>query len=213
MGSSANLFPRLFPSSFRDDQNKVGAPDGTEQNLGEPVDLSVSPVMEASTAPVIKLSFKEIVSSVQKQNKATKNIDGIAGTAEQPTPPRLIALSTLGNKNEHTIGKRTRSLGPAANEPAQKKSSQNSLASSLERSPLLIEQPRPRNQDREEEIEEEVKRSCQNIQWTREPLPKNIDHWFHDLEMPAPCHQRVLLQLQGLWCSDGKVLPGTVTIH
>jgi hypothetical protein len=55
------------------------------------------------------------------------------------------------------------------------------MASTSERAPLLLEQPCPRNQDREKEVEEEVKRSCQNIQWTRGPLPKNIDHWFYDL--------------------------------
>jgi hypothetical protein len=169
MGSSAELFPRLFPP---DVQNKVGAPDGTVQNLGEPVDLSVSPpepgetVMETSTAPAIKLSFKEIVSSVQKRNKATKNIEGSSGTSEQPPPPRLITLSTLGSKNEDAPGKRARSLGTVANEPAQKKPPQNSLASPSEHIsiPLLLEQPRPRNQDREKEIEDEVKRSYQNIQ-------------------------------------------------
>ncbi len=180
MGSSAELFPRLFPSSSQDVQNKVGVPDGTVQNLGEPVDLSVSPpepgdtVMETSTAPAIKLSYKEIVSSVQKQDKATKNIEGLAGTPEQPPPPRLITLSTLGSKNEDAPGKRTRSLRTVASEPAQKKPSQNSLASPSEHIsiPLLLEQPRPRNQDREKEIEEEVKRSCQNIQWTRGPHPR-----------------------------------------
>ncbi len=189
MGSSAELFPRLFPRSSQDVQNKVGAPDGTAQNLGEPVDLSVSPiepgdtVMETSTAPAIKLSFKEIVSSAQKQNKATKNIEGPAETSEQPPPPRLITLSTLGSKNEDAPGKRARSLGTVANEPAQKKPPQNSLASPSEHIsiPLLLEQPHPRNQDKEKEVEEEVKRSCQNIQWTRGPLPKNIDHWFYDL--------------------------------
>jgi hypothetical protein len=138
MGSSADLFPRLFPPSSQDFQNKVGAPDGTAQNLGEPVDLSVSPiepgdtVMETSTAPAIKLSFKEIVSSVQKQNKATKNIEGSAETSVQPPPPRLITLSTLGSKNEDAPGKRTRSLETVANEPAQKKPPQNSLASPSE---------------------------------------------------------------------------------
>jgi len=43
MGSSADLFPRLFTSSSQDVQNKVGAPAGNEQNLGELVDLSDSP--------------------------------------------------------------------------------------------------------------------------------------------------------------------------
>ncbi len=131
MGSSAELFPRLFPPPSQDDQNKVGAPDGTVQNLGEPVDLSVSPpepgdtTMETSAAPVvtsaapvIKLSLKEVISSVQRQNNMNKNI---AGTSEQPTPPKLITLSNLGSGKGDTMGKRTRSLGTVTNEPAQKK--------------------------------------------------------------------------------------------
>jgi hypothetical protein len=83
--------------------------------------------METSTAPVIKLSFKEIIASVHKQNKASKNSEGIAGATEQPPPPKLITLSNLGSRKEDTMGKRTRSLGSAANEPAQKKPPQNSL--------------------------------------------------------------------------------------
>jgi hypothetical protein len=93
MGSSADLFPRLFPSSSQDDHNKAGAPESVVQSSGEPVDLSVSPtkpgdtVMETSTAPVIKLSFKEIISSVQKQNNATKKIEGSPGTSDIRTAP------------------------------------------------------------------------------------------------------------------------------
>jgi hypothetical protein len=120
MGSSGELFPRLFPPPSQDEQNKVGAPDGTVQNLVEPVDLSVPPpepkdtVMETSTAPVvtsaapvIKLSFKEVISSVQRQNNMNKEI---ARTSEQPTPPKLITLSNLGSRKGDTVGKRTNSL-------------------------------------------------------------------------------------------------------
>jgi hypothetical protein len=107
---------------------------------------------------------------VHKQNKATKNSEGMAGTSEQPPPPKLITLSNLSNKKEDTMGKRTRSLGTAANEPAHKKPPQNSLASDPKSKPSreeLLAKIRTRNQDREKEIEDEVKRSCQNIQWIR----------------------------------------------
>ncbi len=165
MGSSADLFPRLFtPSS---------SPDGTVQTVGEPVDLSVSPPepgdidMETRTAPVIssasttKPTFKEIISSTRRLNSQNKNG---AGVSEQPTPPRLITLSAPGSKNDDAPGKRTRSLGTLANEPAQKKPPQNSQASPAERVPISKEPPQLRNQDKEKEVEEEVKRSCQNIQ-------------------------------------------------
>ena len=191
MGSSAELFPRLFPPSSRSGQNKVGAADGTVPKPAEPVDLSVSPpepsdtIMETSTAPVvtsaapvIKLTFKEVISSVQKQNNVNKEI---ARASEQPTPPKLITLSNPGSRTVDTMGKRTRSLGAVASEPAQKKPPQNSYESLRERVVLSSDQLRVRNHDKEKEVEEEVKKSCQNIQWTRGPLPKDIDHWFYDL--------------------------------
>jgi hypothetical protein len=38
-----------------------------------------------------------------------------------------------------------------------------------------------RNQEKEEAIQEEVRRSAQNVRWVKGPLPVNIDHWFYDL--------------------------------
>ncbi len=38
-----------------------------------------------------------------------------------------------------------------------------------------------RNQEREEAIQEEVRRLGQTVRWTKGPLPSNIDHWFYDL--------------------------------
>jgi hypothetical protein len=190
IGSSAHLFPRLFPPSSHDDQNNVGVHDVIGRNLVEPVDWSISPtepedaVMETRTAPAIKLTFKEIISSGQKQVKAEKNMEWSAGTSGQPTPPRVISLSTLGGKNEDTVGKRTRSLGTVGSEPAQKKPPQNSLASnhtSSEPFQTKVQELRARDQDKEKEVEDKVRKSCQNIQWVRGPLPSNIDHWFYDL--------------------------------
>jgi hypothetical protein len=40
---------------------------------------------------------------------------------------------------------------------------------------------RIRNQEKEEAIQEEVRRSAQNVRWTKGILPSNIDHWFYDL--------------------------------
>ncbi len=38
-----------------------------------------------------------------------------------------------------------------------------------------------RNQEKEEAIQEEVRKSAQNVLWVRGPVPSNIDHWFYDL--------------------------------
>ncbi len=37
------------------------------------------------------------------------------------------------------------------------------------------------NQEREEAVQEEVRKSAQNVRWVKGPLPSNIDHWFYDL--------------------------------
>jgi hypothetical protein len=78
-------------SSSSQDDSKVGAPKGTEQNPVEHVDLRISPTdsagvtMAASAAPVIKFSFKKVIESVHKQNKANKNMEGSAGIWTAPT--------------------------------------------------------------------------------------------------------------------------------
>ena len=38
-----------------------------------------------------------------------------------------------------------------------------------------------RNQEKEDQIQEEVRRSAQNVRWTKGALPSNVDHWFYDL--------------------------------
>ena len=38
-----------------------------------------------------------------------------------------------------------------------------------------------RNQEKEETIQEEVRKSAQNVRWVKGPVPSSIDHWFYDL--------------------------------
>ncbi len=38
-----------------------------------------------------------------------------------------------------------------------------------------------RNQKKGEAIQEEVRRTAQNVRWVKGPLPANIDHWFYNL--------------------------------
>ncbi len=38
-----------------------------------------------------------------------------------------------------------------------------------------------RNQEKEEAIQEEARKSAQNVRWVRGPVPSNVDHWFYDL--------------------------------
>jgi hypothetical protein len=87
---------------------------------------------------------------------------------------------------------------PHANDPEQlasKKPPQNAPARSLmllNTRDLVLER-RTRNQENEEEVQDEVRKSCQNVRWTRGPLPANIDHWFYDLRHTGTEHPESLV--------------------
>jgi hypothetical protein len=103
-------------------------------------------------------------------------MDGPTGTEVMPTLQKLITLSSLGGRKEDWANKRTRSSTAHSNDqeqPASKRPPQNTEASA---------ERVGRNPEREEaNIQEEVKRSSQNVRWERCPLPTNVDHWFYDL--------------------------------
>ena len=45
----------------------------------------------------------------------------------------------------------------------------------------IVAERRVRNQDKKEQIQEEVRRSAQNVRWPKGAVPSNVDHWFYDL--------------------------------
>jgi hypothetical protein len=126
-----------------------------------------------------------VLDSSGKHAARNVNMDGSTGTEAPPAPLRLISLGTLSSKKDNSANKRTRSSMSHVNDPEQpasKKHPQNASAPSL---PVLdsrdhVPARRTRNQEKEKEIEDEVRKSCQNVRWTR-ALPRNIDHWFYDL--------------------------------
>jgi hypothetical protein len=171
-------------SSSEAEQNKVGGSKDTERVPATPIDLSISPTDQADIAmePIaelaVKLTFKGVIDSARKRIQVNKNIDGPAGTEVRSPPPRLISLSTLSDKKDDLVGKRARSFGAPANEPAQpahKKPPQYDPGAYPSFQAKVVEM-RTRNQEKEKEVEDEVRRSCQNIPWTRGPLPTYVDH-------------------------------------
>jgi hypothetical protein len=139
--------------------------------------------MEPIAEPAIKLIFKGVIDSARKRIKANKNMDGPAGTEAPSPPPRLISLFTLSDKRDDLIGKRAGPFGAPVNEPAQpahKKPPQYDPGTDPSFQARVAEMYT--NQEKEKEGEDEVKRSCQNIQWTHGPLPAHVDHWFYDLK-------------------------------
>ncbi len=107
------------------------------------------------------------------------------GTDSVPAHRKLITLSSLGNKKDDSANKRTRTSAEQPNvheQPASKKPLQNSDPIPVrQQSSEIVADKRIRNQEKEEATQEEVRRSAQNVRWTKGPLPSNIDHWFYDL--------------------------------
>jgi hypothetical protein len=102
-------------------------------------------------------------------------MDGTAGTEVVPTLRKLLTLSSLGGRKDDSANKRTRTSAAHSSEQQQPAS---------KRPPKDVEtsaQRNQRNQKREKVIQEEVKRSSQNVRWERCPLPADVDHWFYDL--------------------------------
>ncbi len=97
-------------------------------------------------------------------------MDGSSGTETTPTLRRLLTLSSLGGKKDDAVNKRTRSSAAHSSnheQPANKRPPQN-IETSVERN--------GRNHEREEAIQEDVRRSSQNVRWIKGPVPADVDH-------------------------------------
>ncbi len=104
-----------------------------------------------------------------------------AGTVVLTPSPKLISLTT-GSRAEDANGKRLRATGPTPQDqeqPASKRpiSQQDSFSrENRSRLPLTVRLDRQERQELEKEIENEVKRSCSAIAWTRITRFEDIDH-------------------------------------
>jgi hypothetical protein len=178
------------------------------------IDLSVSPTEPAKAnkgteapLPATRPSFKEVLDSSKGQLYQDVTMDGSTGAEDPPTHRKQITLSSLRNKKDDAVNKRTRSSAAHSNDQDQPSSKRPPSAVSLavQTAQNMIDQVRDlpsgeaktatvqkaanhviawsskRNQGKEQAIQEEVRRSAQNIRWTKGPLPSNIDHRFYDL--------------------------------
>jgi hypothetical protein len=124
-----------------------------------------------------------------------------------PAHSKLLTLSSLSNKKGDSDNKRTRSSAEQLSDQEQPSNKRPPSAISvvvheaqtmmLEARELPTAEARSsaalgaarhvtsagnvRNQEREEAIQEEVRKSAQNVRWVKGPLPANVDHWFYDL--------------------------------
>ena len=176
-----------------------------DQVMEPAIDLSVSPTdpvedgKETSAAPANRLSFKQALEISKKNRSQSAAVSTKAKTDPVPSHRKMITLSSLGTKRDDSANKRTRTALEPTNDqeqPVSKKPPQNNdREQPVSKKPPQNNDPTPnrqvgsevaprrrsRNLEKEESIQEEVKRSAQNVRWTKGPLPSNIDHWFYDL--------------------------------
>ena len=162
-----------------------------DQVMESAIDLSASPTeptktsKETSTAPVNRLSFKQALEITRNNRAKDTSIGTSTGTDSVPAHRKLITLSSLGIKKDDSADKRTRTLTEQSSiqeQPASKKPPHNSDPNPVrQQGSEIAANRRTRNQEKKEAIQEEVRRSAQNVRWTKGPLPSNIDHWFYDL--------------------------------
>jgi hypothetical protein len=103
--------------------------------------------------------------------------DGV-GAAAPTLAPKLISLMA-GSRAEDETGKRLRSTGPSPQDQEQP-ASKKPIAQQDEVPCDALSSSKGR-QEREKQVEYEVKRSCSDIAWARTPRLEEVNHWFYDL--------------------------------
>jgi hypothetical protein len=183
------------------------SPPGPASNQSEPFSKQPEPVSkrpvwgaEPSSSTTKSASIVSILKAgpkpTERQNTLgggiTSGADtdmGVGGGASTsaPTPtPKLISL-TAGSRAEDANGKRLRATGPTPQDqeqPASKRplsQKDDSPREDRSRLPVTLRLDRQERQELEKEIENEVKRSCSAIAWTRVTRFEDVDHWFYDL--------------------------------
>jgi hypothetical protein len=162
-------------------------------------------------APLNRSSYREALKAPKEHRPRGTNKGASSGTEAAPATTKLLTLSSLGSKKGDADNKRTRSSAEQLSDqeqPANKRppSSMNvaiveaqttireardlptavgwtSAVPSAVRAPdrHVTSAGKARNQEQEEAIQEEVRKSAQNVRWVKGPVPSNIDHWFYDL--------------------------------
>ncbi len=177
-------------SSSEDDHDEDGAQERAAQNTEMSIDFSISPTDSGETnketgapLPATRPSFREVLDSSRERPSRDVTMDGPTGTEITPAHQRLITLTPLSNKKDDSGNKKTRSSMAHSNDqeqPASKKSPQNAEPPTVQNARDHVAAHRMGNQEKEKEVQEQVRRSCQNVQWTKGPLPTNMGHSFYD---------------------------------
>ena len=183
-------------SSSEDGQGGAEEQPGTDQVM-ETSDDSRAPDADPKkndkdkrASPVNRTSYKEVLKIPKEQRARDAIMTTSSGTEAAPAPTKLLTLSS--NKKGDSDNKRTRSAAEQSSDQEQRSNKRPPSGSELPtissrsdavRSALqhVTSAGSVRNQENEEAIQEEVRKSAQTVRWVKGPLPANLDHWFYDL--------------------------------
>ena len=158
---------------------------------------------DKKAAPVNGTSYREALKTPKEQHTRDATTTTSSGTEAAPATIKLLTLSS--RKQGDSDNKRTRAEQlNDQDQPSNKRppsaistvinTAQNMMLAARElpttgarsdaaRSAVqhVTSSGSARDQEKEEAIQEEVRKSAQNVRWVKGPLPTNIDHWFYDL--------------------------------
>jgi hypothetical protein len=128
---------RSSSSSSEDERGGAESQQSADQNMEASIDLGISPTEPAEAnqrtgtlLPATRPSFSEALDSSQGHLSRDVTMDGSTGTEVTPAHRKLITLSSLSNKKDDSVNKRTRSSAAHSNDqeqPANKVSTERSM--------------------------------------------------------------------------------------
>jgi hypothetical protein len=157
---------------------------------------------EKGAAPANRTSYREALKAPTEHHSRDATMDMSSGTDSASAPTKLLTLSPLSNKKGDTDNKRSRSSAEQFSDQEQPSNKRPPSAMSTvintAQNMMLAARELPtaearsdaarnavhhttsagsaRNQEKEEAIQEEVRKSAQNVRWVKGPLPANLDH-------------------------------------
>ena len=164
-------------SHSEDEQDGAKGQQGTDQVMETSKDSSTLHAdpkgnnKDKEAAPGDRTTYREALKTPIEQHARDAIMTTSSGTEAVPAPTKLLTLSS--SKKGDSDNKRTRS---SAEQSSDKEQPSNKKAVHHTTSAGGV-----RNQEKEEAIQEEVRKSAQNVRWIKGPIPANLDQWFYDL--------------------------------
>ena len=177
-------------SHSEDEQDGAKGQQGTDQVMETSKDSSTLHAdpkgnnKDKEAAPGDRTTYREALKTPIEQHARDAIMTTSSGTEAVPAPTKLLTLSS--SKKGDSDNKRTRSSAEQSSDkeqPSNKRPPTAEARSDAARKAVhhTTSAGGMRDQEREEAIQEEVRKSAQNVRWIKGPIPANPDQWFYDL--------------------------------